>query len=95
MWQQARPWKPNDVLLIFVFLDDASTVKTCNVISEHHVLAIKRVQIDLIPGSRKPENDKISKRTGVRVVVDYSKFDLLTLQAILNPYLGFIFGKYK
>ena len=29
-----------DVLLIFVFLDDASTVRSRNVISEHHVLAI-------------------------------------------------------
>ena len=37
--RQARPWKTNDVLLIFVFLDDASTVRSCNVISEHHVLA--------------------------------------------------------
>ena len=28
----------------FVFLDDASKVRSCNVISEHHVLAIYRVQ---------------------------------------------------
>ena len=27
-------------LSIFVFLDDVSTVKSCNVISEHHILAI-------------------------------------------------------
>ena len=27
------------------------------------------------------------------VVVDYSKLDFQTLQAILNPYLGFIVGK--
>ena len=34
--QQAQPWKTCDVL----FLDDASKVRSCNVISEHHVLAI-------------------------------------------------------
>ena len=38
--QQAPPWKTSDVMLIFVFLDDASTVRSCNVILEHHVLAI-------------------------------------------------------
>ena len=38
--QQAQPWKASNVLLIFVFLDDASKVRSCNVISEHHVLAI-------------------------------------------------------
>ena len=38
--QQARPWKTSDVLLIFEFLDDASTVGSCNVISDYHVLAI-------------------------------------------------------
>ena len=38
--QQARPWKTSDVLLIFVFLDDASKERSCNIILEHHVLAI-------------------------------------------------------
>ena len=38
--EQARRWKTSDVQLIFVFLDIASTVGSCNVISEHHVLAI-------------------------------------------------------
>ena len=38
--QQARSWKTSDFLLIFVFLDDASKVRSCNVISEHLVLAI-------------------------------------------------------
>ena len=33
-------WKTSNVLLISVFLDDASTVRFCNVISEHHALAI-------------------------------------------------------
>ena len=32
--------KTSDVLLIFVFLDDASKVRSRNVFSEHHVLAI-------------------------------------------------------
>ena len=32
--------KTSDVLLIFVFLDDASTLRSCNVVLEHHVLAI-------------------------------------------------------
>ena len=46
------------------------------------------------PLFRKPKNANISKRSGVRVViVDYSKFYLLTLQAILNLYFNFIFGK--
>ena len=40
VWQQTRPWKTSDALLIFAFLDDASKVRSCNVISEHHVLAI-------------------------------------------------------
>ena len=35
---QGRP--AMHVLLIFVFLDDAVTVQSCNVISEHNVLAI-------------------------------------------------------
>ena len=34
------PWKISDVLLIFVFLNDASKGRSYNVISEHHVLAI-------------------------------------------------------
>ena len=38
--QQARPWETSDILLNFVFLDDASTVRSCYVISEHHILAI-------------------------------------------------------
>ena len=40
--QRARPWKTSDVLLIFVFLDDASTVRSCNVISEHRVHCLYR-----------------------------------------------------
>ena len=46
------------------------------------------------PLFRKPKNDKISKRSGVRLVaVDCSFFFLLTLPIILNPDLSFIFGK--
>ena len=46
------------------------------------------------PRFRKPKNVEISKRLGVRaVVVDSSNNFLLTLQDILNPDLGFIFGK--
>ena len=41
--QQAPPWKTSDVLLIFVFLYDASKVRICNVILEHHALAPGRV----------------------------------------------------
>ena len=40
VWQQVWPWKTSDFQLIFVFLDDASTVRSCKVISEHHILAI-------------------------------------------------------
>ena len=37
VWQQARLWKTSDILLNkFVFLDDASTVRPCNVILEQH-----------------------------------------------------------
>ena len=31
--------------VFFVFLNDVSTVRSCNAISEYHVLAIKRVQV--------------------------------------------------
>ena len=39
-FQARRPWETSDVPLIFVLLDDASKVRSCNFISEHHVLAI-------------------------------------------------------
>ena len=46
------------------------------------------------PLFRKPKNDKISKRSGVRLVaVDCLNYFLLTLQDILNSDLSFIFGK--
>ena len=48
------------------------------------------------PLFRKPKNVEIPKRLGVRaLVVDSSNNFLLTLQAILNPDLSFIFGKMK
>ena len=46
------------------------------------------------PLFRKPRNDEISKRSGVRLVaVDCSNYFFLTLQDILNLDLSFIFGK--
>ena len=46
------------------------------------------------PLFRKPKNVEIPKRLGVRaVVVDSSNNFLLTLQAILNPVLNFMFRK--
>ena len=46
------------------------------------------------PFFRKPKNDEIPKRLGVRaVVVDFSNSFLLTLQDILNPDLSLTFGK--
>ena len=46
------------------------------------------------PLFRKPKNDEISKRSGVRLVaVVCPNYFLLTLQDILNPDLSFIFGK--
>ena len=48
----------------------------------------------LPPLFRKPKNVKILKRLGVNaVVVDTSNNFLLTLQAILNTDLSFMFGK--
>ena len=46
------------------------------------------------PLFRKPKNAEIPKRSGVRVVVvDCSNNFYLTLHDILNPDLGFMFGK--
>ena len=46
------------------------------------------------PLLRKPKTVEIPKRLGVRaVVVESSNNFLLTLQAILNPDLGLMFGK--
>ena len=46
------------------------------------------------PPFRNPKNIEISKRLGIRaVVVASSNNFLLTLQAILNPDLSFIFGQ--
>ena len=49
---------------------------------------------ELPPLFRMPKNVEIPKRLGVRaVVVDSLNNFLLTLQDILNPDLGFVFGK--
>ena len=46
------------------------------------------------PLFRKPKNVEIPKRSGVRaVIVDSSNNFLLTLQDILNPDFGLMFGK--
>ena len=46
------------------------------------------------PLFRKPKNDELPKRLGVRAMeVDYSNNFLLTLQDTPNPYLRFMFGK--
>ena len=46
------------------------------------------------PPFRKPKNIEISKRLGIRAVVEASSNNFhLTLQDILNPDLSFIFGQ--
>ena len=53
--QQARPWKTSVALLIFIFLDDGSKVRSCNVILEHPCsghLASPSVALHQIPGFR-------------------------------------------
>ena len=43
--QQARPWQTKDVLLIFVFLEDASTVAIFHILSSFFFVDLSNIRI--------------------------------------------------